>query len=182
MARKKPVPYVNNKVFLEAIVKYKAELREAEDSGEEAPRVPKYIGECIYQIANRLAFRPNFINYSYRDEMISDGLEVAIAVVDKFNPEKSSNPFAYFTQVIYFAFIRRIHREKRQTYVKYKVMQNSMIHGQLAESGEDGAILNVDVTNDHMDDFVGRYEEAANKKKRAAKKKKEGLELFEEQS
>lgn len=164
--KRRTVNYVNNAQFLAAIIEYKAQIREAEDAGEESPPVPKYIGECIYQIANRLAFRPNFINYSYRDEMISDGLENAIAVVDKFNPEKSSNPFGYFTQIIYFAFIRRIHREKKQTMIKYRSITNAMINGQLAEPGQDGASFYADVTNDHMNDFMEKYEEAANKKKR----------------
>ena len=82
------------------------------------PPVTNYIGECFLKIATHLSYRPNFINYTYRDEMISDGIENCLQYVKNFNPEKSSNPFAYFTQIIYYAFLRRIQKEKKQTHVK----------------------------------------------------------------
>ena len=112
--KKKKVHYVNNKQFLEAIVERKLLLKEAEESDLPKPQVTNYLGECILKIANHLSYRPNFINYTYRDEMISDGIENSLQYIDNFDPEKSKNPFAYFTQIIYFAFVRRITKEKKQ--------------------------------------------------------------------
>ena len=108
MARAKGEHYVDNKVFLQAMVEWKKECRE---KGEQVP-VTNYIGECFYKIATHLSYRPNFINYTYRDEMISDGIENCLQYVNNFDPEKSKNPFAYFTQIIYYAFLRRIQKEK----------------------------------------------------------------------
>jgi DNA-directed RNA polymerase specialized sigma subunit len=172
--------YVNNAEFLEAMVKYKKAVREAEDSGEELPRIPNYIGECIYQIANRLAFRPNFINYTYRDDMVADGLENAIMCINNFDPEKSNNPFAYFTQVIYFAFIRRIHKEKKQTYIRHKVLENSILTNTVFEKGENsdfGSSSLSETNNDYMNTFVEKYEASMESKKKTSVKKK-GVEVF----
>ena len=116
--------YVDNKVFHQAMIDWKEECREAEEMGEPKPRVTEYIGECFLKIANGLSYRPNFINYTYRQEMISDGIENCLQYMDNFDPAKSKNPFAYFTQIIYYAFIRRIQKEKKQQHVKQKMIQN----------------------------------------------------------
>jgi DNA-directed RNA polymerase specialized sigma24 family protein len=172
MAGKKKKNYVNNAEFYEAMVVYKRDCREAEESGDDAPKIPNYIGECIYQIANRLSYKPNFVNYSYRDDMIADGLENAIMAINNFDPEKSKNPFAYFTQIIYYAFLRRIQKEKKQLYVKHKVIENSMINDTLVERGADGGTAGgaayVDLDNEYMADFVESYEESMRKKKEKA--------------
>ena len=96
----------------------------AEEEGKKRPQVTNYIGECYLKIANHLSYRPNFINYTYRDDMISDGIENCLQYMDNFDPEKSKNPFAYFTQIIYYAFIRRIQKEKKQQQVKQKMIAN----------------------------------------------------------
>jgi DNA-directed RNA polymerase specialized sigma subunit len=116
--------YVNNAEMLEHIKRYKVALEEARKAGREDPRIPEYLGECILKIANRLSHKHNFINYSYRDDMISDGIENCMQCMNSFNPEKSSNPFSYFTQVIYFAFLRRIAKEKKQSYIKGKLIHD----------------------------------------------------------
>ena len=179
MARKKN--YVNNPEFLQAIVDYKKLCVEAEDSGDDKPQIPDYIGECIYQISTRLASKPNFSGYSYKDEMISDGLENAIQALKNFDPQKSSNPFAYFTQIIWYAFLRRIDKEKKQVYIRHKVTEQSVLTGTAVEkeegaSGEPGYI---DLNNDYMNDFVSNYEKRMETKSKAQKKtKKKGLEKF----
>ena len=128
LAEKKKKPhYVNNKEFLEAMVQWKYMVQEAEANDELRPQVPNYIGECFLKIANHLSYRPNFINYTYREEMISDGIENCLQYIDNFDPEKSKNPFAYFTQIIYFAFIRRITKEKKQSKIKEKILKTSNI-------------------------------------------------------
>ena len=116
--------YVDNKKFLQAMTEYRALRIKAEEEGKKRPQVTNYIGECYLKIANHLSYRPNFINYTYRDDMISDGIENCLQYMDNFDPEKSKNPFAYFTQIIYYAFIRRIQKEKKQQEVKQKMIAN----------------------------------------------------------
>ena len=175
--------YINNAEFLEAVKDYKKLCLEAEDSGDDAPRIPNYIGECIFKISTRLASRPNFSGYTYKDDMISDGLENAIQALGNFDPEKSSNPFAYFTQIIWYAFLRRIDKEKKQMYIKHKVIENSVIHGTAVEKndGDSGDAAFIDLNNDYMNNFVQNFEDTMERKKIAKKEKedaKEGLELF----
>jgi len=117
--------YVDNKKFLQAMVEHRLKCQKAEDKKRKKPEVTNYIGECFLKIANHLSYRPNFINYTYRDDMISDGIENCLQYMSNFNPEKSNNPFAYFTQIIYYAFIRRIQKEKKQQDVKAKLIANS---------------------------------------------------------
>ena len=116
--------YVDNKKFLIAMTDYRESRIKAEEEGQKRPQVTNYIGECYLKIANHLSYRPNFINYTYRDDMISDGIENCLQYMDNFDPEKSKNPFAYFTQIIYYAFIRRIQKEKKQQQVKQKMIAN----------------------------------------------------------
>ena len=137
MAKKKTIHYVDNKKFLEAIIERKQSVREAEELGETKPQVSNYLGECILKIANHLSYRPNFINYTYRDEMISDGIENSLMYIDNFDPEKSRNPFAYFTQIIYFAFVRRITKEKKQQKIKDKLLKTSNISDLIATQAHD---------------------------------------------
>ena len=121
----KPEHYVNNKEFTAAIAEHNQAVKDAIAKGEEPPRVTEYIGECIYKIATRLSTKPNFINYSYRDEMICDGIENCLQYIENFNEEKSNNAFAYITQIIYFAFLRRIQKEKKQLEIKTKIIERS---------------------------------------------------------
>ena len=130
MAREKrqtkaSVHYVNNKEFTAAIIAHNEACKVAVANDEEKPRVTEYIGECIYKIATRLSTKPNFINYSYRDEMICDGIENCLQYINNFNPEKSQNAFAYVTQIIYFAFLRRIHKEKKQAAIKQRSIEQA---------------------------------------------------------
>ena len=117
--------YVDNKRFLQAMIEHRTKVQKAEEKKRKAPEVTNYIGECFLKIANHLSYRPNFINYTYRDDMISDGIENCLQYMRNFNPEKSNNPFAYFTQIIYYAFIRRIQKEKKQQDVKAKLIATS---------------------------------------------------------
>ncbi len=116
--------YVDNAEFLKALKEYKSQCDAHAKDGLPKPRLSNYIGTCILLIATRVSYRPNFINYSYRDEMISDGIENCIQYISSFDAENRDNPFAYFTQVIFFAFIRRIAKEKRQSYIRSKLIQD----------------------------------------------------------
>ena len=130
--------YINNKEFLEKISAYREKRLEAEECGEPRPQVTNYLGECFVKIANHLAFKSNFVNYTFRDEMILDGIENCLTYMDNFDPAKSKNPFAYFTQITYYAFIRRIQKEKRQMETKFKYIKSLDIEQILAQ-GADGS-------------------------------------------
>lgn len=123
--KKQKQHYVDNQEFLAAIIKYKEEVEIAKIKGLPKPRVNNYIGGCFLKIATHLSYKPNFINYMYKDDMICDGIENCIQYIDNFNPDKSRNPFAYFTQIVYFAFLRRIAKEKRQMDIKEKIIEKS---------------------------------------------------------
>lgn len=134
--------YVNNAEFLACIKEYKTRLTQAREEGTEEPRIPEYFGECVLKIANKLSHKPNFIGYSYREDMILDGIENCIQCVDNFDPTKSGNPFAYFTQVIYFAFLRRIAKEKKQSYIRGRLVQEMAFEAfEVQEHDEDGDFM-----------------------------------------
>ena len=123
--RKRSEHYVNNKEFLAAIIEYKGQIVAAEEKGEPKPRIPNYIGECFLKIATHLSYKPNFVNYMFKDDMVCDGVENCVQYINNFNPEKSQNPFSYFTQIIHYAFLRRIQREKKQMEIKNKILERS---------------------------------------------------------
>ena len=125
MARKRSEHYVNNKEFLAAIVEYKEKVALAAEKGEAQPRITNYLGECFLKIATHLSFKPNFVNYMFKDDMVCDGIENCVQYINNFNPEKSKNPFAYFTQIIHYAFLRRIQKEKKQLEIKTKIIERS---------------------------------------------------------
>ena len=123
--RKRSEHYVNNKEFLAALIRYQEDIEIARLQDKSKPVIPRYIGECFLKIANHLSFKPNFVNYMFKEDMISDGIENCVQYIHNFNPEKSRNPFAYFTQIIHYAFLRRIQREKRQLEIKNKIIEKS---------------------------------------------------------
>jgi len=175
MARKKQ-HYVDNEKFLEVMTGYRNAYLESRENGEEQkPMIPDYAGECFLKIAERLSHRPNFINYAFREEMVSDGIENCVMYASNFNPEKSSNPFAYFTQITYYAFLRRIEKEKKQLYIKYKTMdeystleENSDMDGMGTDAGaiSSGASpLSAD-KRASIYDFIHTFEEKKRQKKR----------------
>ena len=139
MAKQKKPHYVDNKVFLQAMIEWKEKCKVAEQNGKEKPPVTNYIGECFLKIATHLSYRPNFINYTYRDDMIADGIENCLQYVSNFNPEKSNNPFAYFTQIIYYAFLRRIAKEKKQSHVKNKMIEKVNYDSFVTMDGDDSS-------------------------------------------
>jgi len=123
--RKRSEHYVNNKEFLAALIKYREDVEIAQIQNKPKPVIPRYIGDCFLKIANHLSFKPNFVNYMFKDDMVSDGIENCVQYINNFNPEKSKNPFAYFTQIIHYAFLRRIQKEKKQLEIKTKIIERS---------------------------------------------------------
>ena len=125
MPRKKSEHYVNNKQLLEALLVYREKVADAKKNDLPKPRITNYLGECFLKIATHLSYKPNFVNYMFRDDMISDGIENCVQYIHNFNPDKSRNPFAYFTQIIHYAFLRRIQKEKKQLDIKTKIIEKS---------------------------------------------------------
>ena len=125
MPRKKSEHYVNNKELLQALIVYREKVAHAKENDLPKPRITNYLGECFLKIATHLSYKPNFVNYMFREDMICDGIENCVQYIENFNPEKSKNPFAYFTQIIYYAFLRRIQKEKRQLEIKNKILDKS---------------------------------------------------------
>ena len=123
--RKRSEHYVNNKEFLAALIRYQEDIEIARLQDKPKPVIPRYIGDCFLKIANHLSFKPNFVNYMFKEDMISEGIENCVQYIHNFNPQKSQNPFAYFTQIIHYAFLRRIQREKRQLEIKNKIIERS---------------------------------------------------------
>lgn len=125
MPAKKKEHYLNNKEFLAALIEYKQKVNHAKENNLAKPRISNYLGECFLKIATHLSYRPNFINYMYKEDMIGDGIENCIQYIDNFDHNKSSNPFAYFTQIVFYAYLRRIAKEKRQMDIKEKIIDRS---------------------------------------------------------
>ena len=174
--RKSTAHYVDNKIFLQAMKDWKEKCEEAEQMGEEKPRVSNYIGECFLKIANGLSHKPNFMNYTFKDDMVSDGIENCLQYIHNFNPDKSNNPFAYFTQIIYYAFIRRIQREKKQTHVKHKLIEKQDYRAFVTMEGDENSY-----SVSGFDPTIMLPDEAVYKpKKKKPTDKKEGLENFME--
>ena len=139
---KPPAHYIDNKLFLEALLDYKHQVEDAKAKGLEKPVLSRYLGECFIKIATHLSYKSNFINYTYKSEMISDGIENCLVAADKFDPEKSSNPFAYYTQIVFFAFVRRIQKEKKQSAIKYKLLENIDIDQIVSQSEGNEELVN----------------------------------------
>jgi hypothetical protein len=178
----KKVHYVDNKKFFEEIVTYREKLQAARAEGLEEPRIPNYIGECIWKIAEKLSTKPCFMGYSYREEMVSDGIENCILYFKDYDPSIGQNPFAYFTQIIYYAFLRRIGKEEKNRYAMYKSFQENIINStdinHLVDDN-DNNILSVQMY-DNINDFMARFEKKEEAKKLKRKQAKEGLNQFYE--
>ena len=159
--KKRKTHYVNNRDFYNALVAYREKIKVAKDNNKSLPQIPKYIGECIFMIATRLSEKGNFINYPFRQDMISDGVENCLRYLLNFDPDKSTNAFAYFTQTIKNAFIRRIEEEKKKMYYQYKLSERMALIDNLYDKNTD-----IDYT------FIETYEEKLAQKREKIKQKK----------
>ena len=183
--------YIDNEKMYQEMVQYVDQVQahqkaikklNPEDPLPPKPKVSEYIGSCILMIANRLATKPNFANYVHRDEMVGDGIENCLMYIDNFDPNKSKNPFAYFTQIIYFAFVRRIQKEKKQMYVKMKMLEK------LDDKGNVRRLLKDNIVGDSKnpyaeyfnlkDNDVTFFEKREAKMHRRKKSKKSKLDEF----
>ena len=166
--------YINNKDFLKEMIKYRTAIRKAKRLGQPKPQIPTYVAKCFMMIAENLSHKPNFLSYTFRDEMVADAIENCVMYVDNFDPSKSSNPFAYFTQITYYAFLRRIQKEKKQLYVKYKSTETAGILDEFElNENEDGTFRQFELY-ENISEFISNYENA----RKAKKAKRAGLEKF----
>jgi len=156
--------YIDNSVFLTEITAYRNTIQDAIKNNTEKPQVPEYIGECFIKIANQLAFKSNFINYSFRDDMILDAIENCLTYIDNFDPAKSSNPFAYFTQITYYAFIRRIQKEKKNLQTKYKYIESLDLDSIIRQIHDEGDYNNSFVSYLKKQAGIARQEMAETEK------------------
>jgi len=157
--------YIDNEKFYEEMCEWVVLVKEAEASEEPRPPINNYIGKCFLDIASNLCKKGNFAKYPYTEEMVSDAVENCLMYAHNFNPEKSKNPFSYFTQIIYFAFLRRIEKEKKQMYIKYKLMEENDVDGTLhkwykqnyfekdKDKTEKKSVEVVESTEDNVDDI-----------------------------
>jgi hypothetical protein len=163
--------YVDNVKFCEALTAYRTACIKAEKRKRETPQISDYIGECFLKIATHLSRRPNFAGYSYREDMVSDGVENCLRYVRNFDPKKSKNPFSYFTQIIYYAFLRRLQAERKVQYTKYRVAERMVIDQDLAtmpgydRSNLDTAFLD----HANVQDFVKAFDERKSKQRLKAR-------------
>lgn len=173
--KKTPNHYINNADFLKALIDYREQCDLAVNSGIREPIIPNYIGECFLKIADHLSRKPNFSAYTFRDEMIADGIENCLMYFKNFDPLKSKNPFAYFTQIIYYAFLRRIMKEKKQLYVKYKATEQFGLFDDNNMFEDSNGNTRQFKLYDNISEFISAFEEGKEKKK-----KQKELKLIEE--
>ena len=151
MPRKRSDHYVNNKELVEAMVGYRNKCAIAKEKGLEPPLISNYLGDCFLKIATHLSYKPNFVNYMFREDMIGDGIENCVQYIHNFNPEKSTNPFAYFTQIIYYAFLRRIQKEKKQLEIKTKIIEKTGFDQvMVVEEGASGSASDYNTIKDNI--------------------------------
>jgi hypothetical protein len=169
--------YINNQDFLAALIAYRSSVEAAKANDEERPRVPEYIGECFLKIARHLSYKSNFINYSFKDEMISDAIENCLSVVSNFDPAKSKNPFAYFTQITFYAFVRRIQREKKQLQTKYRYIDQLDLNELITQEHDNGDFQNqfLDYLKNQIDGYD--YERVVSLPIKEAKPPEDGAQL-----
>ena len=163
MPRKKSEHYVNNKELLQALIVYREKVAHAKENDLPKPRITNYLGECFLKIATHLSYKPNFVNYMFREDMICDGIENCLQYIDNFDPEKSKNPFAYFTQIIYYAFLRRIQKEKKQLEIKSKILEKSSYDEVMHTDTYDGSMSGMNASYSDMGSIKENIETKMNR-------------------
>tara|TARA_B100001287_G_scaffold244493_1_gene221189 strand:- start:1729 stop:2310 length:582 start_codon:yes stop_codon:yes gene_type:complete len=181
--------YVNNREFSEAVMEYAISCRDAKEKETTVPKVTDYIARCFIKIAEGLSHRPNFVRYTYREEMVMDAVENCLRAIGNYNIETATrtgkpNAFSYFTQICYFAFIRRITKEKRQQDIKFKFIEKMGIDDFVAMGMDEAGAEETAAYVDTLRQRISQVRVQDNKIKEFAKeeKKKEKLELFYEKA
>ena len=177
VVKEKPVKvkthYIDNKKFYSEMVEWKKQVKEAREVEDALPPITEYIGRCFLEIAENLSKKPNFMNYPFKEEMVGDGIENCLMYCENFDPNKSNNPFSYFTQIIYYAFLRRIQKEKKQNYIKYKFLESMDHDGDFSQY-----LKAIGISEEEQENYKKQDEEKVQKKRK--KRKKKTLESFME--
>ena len=188
MSKKEKPHYVNNKQFSQAVCEYVEKVNIAKESGDPIPIVPDYIAECFLKIAEGLSHKANFIRYTYREEMVMDAVENNLKAILNYDISKATrtgnpNAFSYFTQITYYAFLRRIQKEKKQHDIKMKFIERGG-YEEFLHFGDDGEYI-PDQEMTFMDDLRTRMDHVHQQdsllkefKKKEKEEQKKGLELF----
>jgi len=179
---KKPKNYINNPDLLAEIIKYQDKCRVAAEQGKPKPQQSDYLGMAFMKIAENFSNNYQYRNYAFRDEMIGDAIMFCVKSVDGFNPEKSSNPFSFFTTAIYFAFLQKIQKEKKQLYIKYKNLESTGLFDIIEEHGETEMVeANFSLQSaDTRQNFIKEFEESMQKKKDKLKERKDLSDIIDE--
>lgn len=184
-AKREGEHYVNNREFSQCVVDYVNSVKKAKTENTEIPRITEYIGRCFLRIAEGLSHKPNFIRYTYREEMVMDGVENCIKAIMNYNVEAatrtgSPNAFAYFTQINYYAFIRRIMKEKKQQDIKFRYIEHAGIEDFMSQSidGQDIMSGYADGFIDVLKKRIGKVKDTDIAIKQFKKKTKTELEFF----
>ena len=159
------IHYVNNAEFSQAVVDYVTEVRTAKKNKDTLPIVPDYIASCFLRIAEGLSHKSNFIRYTYREEMVMDAVENCLKAIENYNLEAATrtgkpNAFAYFTQITWYAFLRRIAKEKKQQDIKFKYLTRSGIENFIDNELGDG--VSQQVVDAFVDTLRDRIEKVRN--------------------
>lgn len=164
--------YVDNKKLYDALVEWLKDRKACQKAKLNNPPLPDYVGECILLMAKRLAQKGNFVNYTFKDDMIGDAMESCLRYLHNFNPAKSTNAFAYVTQILHNAFVRRIQRERRNSYTKAMLISHGM-HSYDVQDGDDTEYTNtyVDFLQENVTDVIEKFESAKQRKKARQQKK-----------
>ncbi len=184
---KKKAHYINNKDFSLAVVEYVKTVRKAREKGKPDPKVTDYIATCFLKISEGLSHRPNFVRYTYREEMVMDAVENCLRAIGNYKIETATrtgkpNAFSYFTQICYFAFIRRITKEKKQQDIKMKFIEKMGIEDFTAlgmdEAGAAETMQYVDTLRQRISTVRAKDAAVKDFADKEKKKEKEKLELF----
>ena len=183
--KKQGVHYVNNADFSNAVVEYVKLVNEAKEAGKQQPVIPDYIAQCFLRIAEGLSHKHNFIRYTYREEMVMDAVENCLKAIYNYNIETATrtgkpNAFAYFTQITWYAFLRRISKEKKQQDIKMKYLSRASIEDfvETMEGSEENSISvshYVDVLRDRIDKVKDQDKEIKEFAKEEKKRKKRAV-------
>jgi len=182
MSKKQSVHYVNNADFSQAVVDYVTKVNKAKDKGKPHPIVPDYIAQCFLRIAEGLSHKHNFIRYTYREEMVMDAVENCLKAIYNYNIETATrtgkpNAFAYFTQITWYAFLRRISKEKKQQDIKMKYLSRASIEDfvdgfDASAEGAQEILAYVDVLRERIDKVKDQDQKVKEFAKEEKKKKK----------
>jgi len=162
--------YIDNKKLYEAMAVWIGDCQRAKAAGDPRPIIPNYIAECIVAVNNKLILKREFCRYQFAEEMIADGILNCLEYLHNFDPVRFKSAFNYLTTIAYFAFVRRIQREKRYLYTKLKISQNMLIYHEAVsrQDNDNGSGNSITELTIYANEFISKYEELSNK--RATKK------------